>query len=64
MMIVIISLWAQCTCAIPDGRKLLTSKLFLLFFIAKRAPGAGKTDITLSSINNRFYCKPKLKERV
>ena len=42
MMIVIINLWAQCTCIVHGGRKLLTSKFFLLFFIEKRAHDADK----------------------
>ena len=64
MMIVIISLWAQCICTITGDRKMLTSKQFLLIFIEKKVQGTGKTDIRLPQTNKRFCSKVRLKERL
>lgn len=61
VMIVITCLWSQCECAALGNRSILTSKLYLLFLIKKKAPVVGKAYIRLAKTNNRLCCKPRLK---
>ena len=63
-VIVSISLKTQSRFDVPGERKLLTLKLFLLFFTKKKAKGTYETDIRLFQTNRRFYCQLKVKELV